>query len=67
MIAGVVIRVEPLPNPKEKPRDPGFGPRGLSGSRIDRLLQSAFLIASARSVFSHENPPSSSGVRPKWP
>ena len=27
----------------------------------------AFLIASARSVFSQEKPPSASGVRPKWP
>ena len=32
-----------------------------------RLQAAAFLIASARSVFSQEKPPSASGARPKWP
>ena len=31
------------------------------------FYQNARLIWSARSVFSHEKPPSASGSRPKWP
>lgn len=38
-------------------------PQGERG----RKNQTAFFSVSARSVFSHEKPPSASGVRPKWP
>src|SRR6185437_3146784 len=42
-----------------------FPPPG--GGRLFGLSQTAPLIASARSVFSQEKPPSASGSRPKWP
>ena len=45
------------------------GHDGLSISRQPTQLRNhtARFSVSARSVFSHENPPSLSGVRPKWP
>ncbi len=52
---------------RRKAPSPGCFAATLSHERRGKDNHTAFLKASARSVFSHEKPPSASGVRPKCP